>query len=124
MASECEACVQRADCEDGLRCHPSTGDCVTACDARSPVCPDDRVCNTALGVCVSCASDDDCAAEDDRERCDVLRGVCVECIENEDCASDDDEPVCLPGLAVCGCITPDDCPGGFCDYDELRCEDD
>ena len=50
------------------------------------------VCNTSLGVCVTCMTDNDCK-DPNKPRCDVETSQCVECITGSDCTTG----VCLFG---------------------------
>jgi hypothetical protein len=122
-AERCDACVAASACPAELRCHPSSGQCVTPCGPLLAACPAPNLCDGELGVCVSCVEDDDCTL-DDFGICDRQLGVCVECTNDSHCTDDPEErPVCLTERRICGCETSDDCATGSCDIAEAQCED-
>jgi hypothetical protein len=109
---------------------------------------DTPLCNEAMGRCVECLHDGDCA-EDDRPWCDSASGVCVNCLSDADCSdtlicelvshqcrltcsssSDcatnaEDASLCDPNTLTCvNCLTNNDCPSKqqVCDAVQLHCD--
>ncbi len=123
---EAPVCVEDGDCDLGFLC--DSGDCVIGCtDSRD--CPDNLVCNVALGDngrCVACVDATDCANGDvcddsqcrqgcvvdgdcDVGVCDTANDVCVDCNEDGDC---DAGTICTDQHCVLGCRDDRDCAGG------------
>jgi hypothetical protein len=103
----------------------AAGSAAAAAGQAAPACsqPPCAVlpCNPADWWCPLCATDQDCADDDERERlCNPITTFCVECRANDDCPAS--KPYCDDG--DCGeCAEDDDCPGdGKCN--DAVCETD
>ena len=113
-------------CEGGLVCAPALRQCVTPCaeGATEHSCPTSApTCNEKALYCVSCTSDDECAAiTDDGNFCDTSSGRCVHCVDDANCS--DLMPRCDPSSRECvECLTSSDCPDeDDCNPVKLTCD--
>lgn len=114
--NKCVTCVEDGDCDHGTRCDIPTGRCAAPCRS-SEDCGPDKVCDTAFGVCVQCASQNDCERiRPDLQACHMHR--CFECEYADDCTG--------PGLGFCigyrciECYTKEDCGGRSCFDNKCR----
>jgi hypothetical protein len=108
----CVECGTSGDCASGLcvdtRCVPSCAD--------GGLCPDTYyLCNQRTNVCIGCRSNGDCAGARGGPVCDTSIGQCVECVSNDQCPRD--QPRCNPTSGRCvECLTSQSCfPGEACD---------
>jgi len=102
----CVACVDDADCDDGLFCNGA------------------ETCDTS-GAAVACVSaGDPCAASPNAPQCDETADGCVECLTDAHCPAPE---TCQAGACAAppvACTGDADCPddGLFCNGDEI-CDD-
>jgi hypothetical protein len=114
--NKCVTCVEDSDCDHGLRCDVPIGRCAPPCRS-SEDCGPDKLCDTTFGVCVQCASQNDCERiRPDLQACHMHR--CFECEYADDCTG--------PGLGFCigyrciECFTKEDCGGRPCFDNKCR----
>jgi Cys-rich repeat protein len=158
----CVACLDDSVCAAGERCN-SSGQCSCGSSARCTepglglcrdegcVCSDDSGCPTGaktciLGVCVACADDTHCGADEkcfaassiaaycgctkDEQcgsgKCEVTSGACVACLGDADCAGSAAGSKCaIEGGFICvQCLSDADCAeGASCAEGVCTCSD-
>ena len=103
----CVQCVRTSDCSAGLHCRGNECKPVAAACATSLQCMPDKVCDTARGLCVQCASDADCIAIPGQT---CVANTCVSATPTCQTSLDCNSQVCDPTSKKCvDCIADGDC---------------
>jgi hypothetical protein len=86
----------------------SAPDAVPTCTVDGDCPPATPVCRPSSGLCIRCASDDDCAGAAAAPACDMTTGRCVSCTSDVRCAAP--TPRCNPASLSCvRCLSSADC---------------
>lgn len=95
----------------GTECNPNEG--MAGCAIPEPYCNE-------AGECVSCVELDCPTLDPEKPACNTLMGLCVECTSNDDCP--DNEPFCDVNTATCNtCTTHEHCPDTACNLETGEC---
>jgi hypothetical protein len=94
--ANCDPCDEDSDCGgDTPVCDVGLGYCVQCDTGKTDACTGDSpICDTVANVCEGCASDAECAAEDNSLPACAAGGACVEC-------TDTNEDACTGGQTAC-----------------------
>jgi hypothetical protein len=126
-SAACRTCIAAQNCEAPAVCHPSSGNCVSACPGGQSDCTTSGApfCSPTYAVCVGCLNDADCSGS--TPACNTAAGVCVECLRDEHCAlgGHADAPHCNVAAQACQeCVVDADCGAGLaCETSEGHCDD-
>lgn len=103
--ARCVPCAGTLGCAAGSTCEAVHRQCVTTCTEL--VTCTGFAAGCIESVCAACADDDACGGG----RCVHETGRCVSCRSDEDCAAP--TPRCEPWTGTCtACLTTSDCPAG------------
>jgi hypothetical protein len=112
----CVECEVDADCMGGT-CDPTSHRCVSTC-VDSGLCPDGLFC--VSGACVDCTNDAYCIGSRSGSKCDTSIGLCVQCLSDDQCPG---ASLCDRTIGRCvQCISSQGCrSGSACDPEEHVC---
>jgi Cys-rich repeat protein len=107
-AHVCVECLEQRDCGGDRACEPTTHRCIEACTGSDP-------------SCAECAEDANCTSAAGGRFCDRAIGRCVECTTNAQCANG--TAVCDRRTGRCAeCVSSTACGlGRLCDPESLSC---